>query len=149
MPDRIDQLLAGILDDPEVPGKRPLKRISSAAPQQDGPQWDERPLMKSVKGVPTEFFTIGDLAVALGRQPVTIRSWERKGWLPKSPYRTQVPKGEQVPGKAIKGRRLYTRVQIEAVIKIAHACGVMIDNGRFADWSTFRATVAAHWRTLS
>lgn len=49
---------------------------------------------------------IGELAEALGRSPATLRRWERRGVLPRAPYRSasRDPRGE---------RRLYTPGLIE------------------------------------
>lgn len=65
-----------------------------------------------VNGKVQQFYTVGTLAKALGKKPVTIRSWEAKGWLPGPSFRTPPPAGEQIPGKAVRGRRLYTKEQL-------------------------------------
>lgn len=147
MGDRIDELIAGV----DFPGSRPLRRQVIAqevkeAREEAANGWDYKPLWKSVDGVKTEFFSIGDLAHALGRKPVTVRSWEDKGWLPGSGYRTKPPKAEQVPGKAVKGRRLYTRRQIMVVVAAAEECGVLGANLRNADWKKFRQQVYTGWK---
>jgi hypothetical protein len=100
-------------------------------------------------GALTSFYTVGHLAAALGRKTVTVRSWESKGRLPHTMYRAPRPKGEQAPGKAIVGRRLYTREQVEVVISAAAAHGVMTDGGHGADWKRFTASVLAGWKTLA
>ena len=73
-----------------------------------------------VQGREVEFFGIGDLARVLGRQPVTIRSWENEGILPvptfSKPGRDKDPRGR---------RRLYTRGQIEGIWKIAGEEGIL------------------------
>lgn len=81
--------------------------------------WDTKPLSFNVGGVPTEFFTIGQLGIALGnRSANTLRAWEREGIIPRSPYvKSSVdPRGR---------RRLYTRAMIEGMIKIATEEGVL------------------------
>ena len=144
---------------PEVdfPGKRPLRVLdvalsSSIEPADD--EWDSLPLRRILNGVETEFFTIGHLGAAVGRRSGTIRSWEAAGKLPLSKYRTSLPNGEQVPGKSLAGRRLYTRAQIEAVIVAAHQYGLMHEavmkgNGRNVDWKGFAHAVLAAWKTSS
>lgn len=72
-------------------------------------------------GEDIEFFTMGALAEALNRRPVTMRLWESKGWLPTPSYRTP-------SNGAIAGKRLYTRDQIEGIIKIAKEEGVYPSN---------------------
>lgn len=98
--------------------------------------WDAKPMMFIVRGVPTEFFSIGQLGVALGnRSSNTLRAWEREGILPKSPYvkSSQDPRGR---------RRMYTRAMVEGIIKIAKEEGVLYPNKgiRLSDTSfTLRA----------
>ena len=41
-----------------------------------------RPLVYVVDGEPKEFFTVGQLAVALGRSAGTVCRWERLGIIP-------------------------------------------------------------------
>jgi hypothetical protein len=70
------------------------------------------PTVYDVAGNSVEFFTIGELAKALNRQAGTIRKWEKEGILPKSLYSS--------PSEDPRGvRRLYTRKQIEGIVKIA------------------------------
>lgn len=149
MSDPLDKVFAGV----DFPGKRPLRDLGAvAAPSKlvaIDDEWDDRPIIKNVHGVPTEFFTIGNLARALGRKTVTVRSWEAKGWLPNSTYRTRRPRSEQVPGKEVQGRRLYLRVQIEIVVAAARECGVLHDNARNAEWRRFTVLVLDGWKKLS
>lgn len=150
-----DELLDEIFGDTKpVPGKRPLRTIDNPPAAQTrklvvDDEWDKDPVVKMLRGVRTEFFEIGHLARALGRSTVTIRSWEDKGWLPHATYRTQQPKGTQVPGKKTKGRRLYTRAQIDIIITAAVAHGVMDNGGKNAKWSAFRRDVLDGWTQLS
>lgn len=71
-----------------------------------------------INGRKFECYAIGVLAKALdGRQPVTIRMWEREGLFPRPTFRSPKRQGE---GTA----RLYTREQIEGVVQIAKEEGV-------------------------
>jgi len=82
-------------------------------------EWDAKPLIFNVGGVPTEFFTIGQLATALGnRSANTLRAWEKEAIIPKSPYvkSSQDPRGR---------RRLYTRAMVEGMVRIAQEEGVL------------------------
>lgn len=74
--------------------------------------------------------------MALNRKPVTIRSWESKGWLPSASFRTPPPRSEQIPGKAVKGRRLYSEAQI--VFLVEAAITYAIDDPVKPDWVGFR-----------
>jgi hypothetical protein len=76
--------------------------------------WDENPTIKLVKGVETELFTIGALAQALEKQIVTIRLWEKKGYIPGAPYRLR---SKSLNGKKVSGNRVYTRRLIEITIE--------------------------------
>lgn len=126
--------------------KQPVNRPSQEQEPQDTDGWDKKPVVYIHGGVSREFFTIGHLADALGRSPVTIRSWESKGALPKSPYRSPRPRGETLPGKEKKGRRLWTRAQIEGILEIARTEGVIL-NGNPPN-KQFTLKVAALFREL-
>lgn len=77
-----------------------------------------KPRVFNVGGVPVEFYTVGQLAAALNRSPVTIRKWERLGYLPVAQFRT--------PGNVRqKARRIYTRAQLEVIVQIAYDEGLM------------------------
>lgn len=97
-----------------------------------------------LRGQPVEFFTIGQVARAIGRTATTLRAWEDKGVLPESGYKTQArdPRGV---------RRLYTRAQAEGVIRLAKECGVMDASSRrplhdfkTKVWALFNELKGAH-----
>lgn len=116
----------------EFPGSRPpVNRQPEAPAPEPDILWDSHPLMRFVNGVEYEFFQVGALAEALGRQPVTIRSWETKGLLPGTPFRSAMPSRSPLAtlGKTAKGRRLYLRAQIEGILQIASEEGVILNNG--------------------
>jgi hypothetical protein len=96
-----------------------------------------------IGGSDKEFFTVGELAKALSRKPVTIRMWEQRGWIPKVKYRTPPPAGEQLPGKTPKGRRLYSKDQV--VLLSDAATKYKLGDVRHANWVGFRAYVQANW----
>jgi hypothetical protein len=76
---------------------------SSASPN----RWDARPLIRLYGGLLFEFYRRGDLAKALNRAVVTIRSLEQRGILRKPTLRSE------------RGHWLYTRSQIEQLIVLA------------------------------
>jgi len=76
--------------------------------------WDSNPILKSLGGKETEFFTIGAFAQALEKEIVTIRYWEKKGYIPAAPYRL---KSKILQGKKVNGNRVYTRELIQIVIE--------------------------------
>jgi len=88
------------------------KRRKKASGETNG--WDENPIIKSLKGVETEVFTIGALALALEKKIVTIRLWEKKGYIPIAPYRLR---SKSLNGKKVNGNRVYTRELIEIAIE--------------------------------
>jgi hypothetical protein len=84
--------------------------------------WDAHPVRRTVrveeKPVTVELFTIGALAKALGKKPVTLRKWMAKGWLPQAQYR------EKLVGGAGQ-RRYWSRQQIEIIHRIAKEEGLL------------------------
>lgn len=95
----------------------------------------------SVEGEPRKFYSIGTVCRALAIKPVTLRSWEQKGWMVKPKYRTPPPKGKQVQGSA-KGRRLYTEAQLRFLVE---AYGKYV--GEQKDWEAFRKALASKYPT--
>lgn len=75
--------------------------------------WQSKPLIKTVKGKQMEFYYIGDLARALGKSVKTIRYWEQKAFIPKSPYRLP---GYMKGTKKIAGKRLLTKALIDVTV---------------------------------
>lgn len=88
------------------------RRRSKAFGESNG--WDARPLIKTLQGVETEIFTIGALSQALEKEIVTIRLWEKKGYIPIAPYRLR---SKTLQGKKVNGNRVYTRELIEIAIE--------------------------------
>lgn len=73
-----------------------------------------------VRGQETEFFTVGQLAKALGRQAVTIRKWELNGIIPRATFQAPNPKKDDRAR-----RRLYSRAQAEGIVRIAIEEGIV------------------------
>ena len=80
----------------------------------DSNGWDANPITKTLGGKETEVFTIGALALALEKTIVTIRLWERKGYIPRAPYRLR---SKTLKGEKTGGNRVYTRALIESTIE--------------------------------
>jgi hypothetical protein len=76
--------------------------------------WDSNPIIKTLGGKEVEFFTIGAMAAALKKEIVTIRYWERKGYIPTAPYRLR---SKMLQGKKVNGNRVYTRELINIIIE--------------------------------
>lgn len=121
----------------------PLPGDTQEIEEPDNVSWDTRPVVKLVKGKEVEFYTIGALCSALGRPAVTIRLWIRQGHLPAATFRMPDRNG-------IKGRRLYTREQVEAIISVARSHRIL-DSPRI-EWSkhkTFAEEIREIWSTLT
>ncbi|WP_409238329.1 hypothetical protein [Streptomyces sp. PA5.6] len=106
--------------------------------------WDSKPRVYRVGGELREFFSIGHLSMALNRQPVTIRKWERLGVIPAASF--------VIRGKTERGnRRLYTRAQVEGMIRIAQEEGILHHEGEGIHISTtnFSERVVQLFKSLS
>jgi hypothetical protein len=88
------------------------KKRKQAAGEIEG--WDENPIVKILFGKEVEVFTINALAQALDKKIVTIRLWEKKGYIPIAPYRLR---SKTLNGKKVNGNRVYTRELIEIAIE--------------------------------
>ena len=125
----------------DFPGKRePVNR--KVAPEPPPNLWDVGPRSYKVKGEPTEFFTVGHLALAVNRTARTIRYWERHGIIPPATFRA--PKPQKGAVKQV-GDRLYSRAQIEAIVAVAKEEGVL--NGK-APSTNFTTKVRRAWLSL-
>jgi hypothetical protein len=116
-----DEILKAFEGLDRVPGsKQPRREPSSLSEKRrakilgESNGWDANPIIKLVKGVETELFTISALAQALEKQIVTIRLWEKKGFIPGAPYRLR---SKTLNGAKVNGNRVYTRELIEIAIE--------------------------------
>ena len=126
------------------PGTTPPRNAGPAVDTDDLQWLDELPYrLLRVGNDVRRFYTIGTLAKALGKANVTIRSWESKGWLPQAKYRTPPPKGPQVPGKAVKGQRLYTKEQLRCLVVLYNE--YIESRGPLPDWPGFRAAIKSQY----
>jgi hypothetical protein len=133
MTDPVDNLLKSL--DDYYPGSKKKRRAvnPNAKPKkviQQG-SWDENPQVKTLpNGNVVELYSAGSLCLALGRPIVTLRLWERKGFIPRAPYRLKsiVVKGVKKPGW-----RMYSKAIVEVTIKSFESRG-LIDVPRI-DWN--------------
>jgi hypothetical protein len=144
------------LQDEYYPGSKQRRRESiemrhereaeERAEAKDNEAWDARPWLKHFKlnghELELEMFPIGSLAKALRRDSVTVRAWIRKGWLPKAQFQTKAVVGSR--GNA--GRRLWTRAQIEGIVRIAEEEGLLSDNPPRIQRTRFTQRVMAAWK---
>jgi len=126
--------------------KRPLVRHPNRHEHQplDPDRWDAKPRKIRFRGEEREFFTVGQLALALGRRPVTIRTWERNKVIPNATF--------QIPGKDgdPRGlRRLYSREQVEGLVKIAEEEGLLRGDYRAIQETDFTRRAFELFRSLA
>lgn len=99
--------------------------------------WDAEPQVKTLpNGKVLELFSAGSLGLALNRPLVTLRLWERKGYIPRAPYRL---KSMIVNGVKKPGWRMYSREIIEATVESFQSRGLLdaprVDWNRYPDLS--------------
>jgi hypothetical protein len=139
--DPIDQLFGSL--DEYYPGSKKKRRSidpKAAAKKRkvaEEGSWDSEPQIKKLpNGNVIELYSAGAFSHALGRPLVTIRLWERKGYIPRAPYRL---KSMIVNGVKKPGWRMYSRAIVEATIKAFEVRGLMeaprIDWNRHTDLS--------------
>lgn len=146
-----DEILKAFEGLDKAPGSRQERRAPSELSEKRKKQiygesngWDAKPIIKLVKGVETELFTIGALADALEKKIVTIRLWEKKGYIPAAPYRLR---SKSLNGKKVNGNRVYTRELIEIVIE-EFKVRRLLGSAR-VEWSQHEdltATIVERWK---
>ena len=98
----------------------------------------------SIGGRQTELFTITQLAQVLNRKPVTIRKWEQQGYIPKAtfvkPGANQDPRGR---------RRLYSRAQVEALVRVAQEEGILGDLHKQVSRTQFQDKALAAFKQIA
>lgn len=97
-----------------------------------GEDWDATPSYHYLQGAIREFFAIGNLAQALSRSTKTIYKWESRSLFPQATF---ILNGSSRNGR----RRLYTRQQINGVLEIALAEGILTGTRRFIGATAFPA----------
>jgi len=104
-----------------VPGSKQKRREDNPVAEKKRKQsfgesngWDTAPIIKTFRGKEMELFTISALAHALDKQVVTVRLWEKNGYIPTAPYRLR---SKELNGKTVNGNRVYTRPFIESIVE--------------------------------
>jgi hypothetical protein len=121
-----DEIEAAFADLEYIPGSKKKRRDPdpkvSRRKSGESNGWDESPTIKTLGGKETEVFTIGALAQALEKTIVTIRLWERKGYIPRAPYRLR---SKTLKGQKTGGNRVYTRNLIESAVEEFNKRGLL------------------------
>lgn len=98
----------------------------------------------TIGGKPVELYTIGQVAEVLNRKPVTIRKWEREGVIPSATFVKPGANGD-VRGR----RRLYSRAQVEALLRIAMEEKILNDLHKQITKTEFKQKALAAFRELA
>ena len=113
-----DEIEAAFADLEYIPGSKQKRRNpdTKVSRRKNGESngWDNNPIIKTLGGKEVQVFTIGALAQALEKTIVTIRLWERKGYIPRAPYRLR---SKTLKGQKTGGNRVYTRALIESAVE--------------------------------
>lgn len=140
-------------DLPDYPGKRAPKNRpdvkTGAVHRADNPLEGVQKRVLTIKGEKRDFYTVGGLAQVVGRTALTIRSWERKGWIPAPTYRSAKPSGHQDVNTSKKGYRLYSKEQVLVIYESLETQGLIgTRNGSWQEpqrWLSFIEHVQANW----
>jgi len=149
MEDQVDKFFSSL--DDFYPGskkkRRPVDPNAKPKKTKEEVSWDSNPQVKKLpNGNVVELYSAGSLCQALGRPIVTLRLWERKGYIPRAPYRL---KSIVVNGVKKPGWRMYSKAMIEATVKIFNSRGLLeaprIDWNRYPDMSI---ELADSWKVI-
>ena len=142
-----DTVIEQRFNDLDYPGKRkPVNRAKKEAPVEIN-TWDDKPVYYRIGGEKREFFTISHLAAALGYSVQSIRAWEAQGLLPRSGIRGPRTVRPVAAGRSDKGKRLWTREQIEGIVRLAQKHKVIVN--REPPTTSFCADVARLFEELA
>ena len=146
-----DEILRAFEGLETAPGSRQPRRQDTPVAQKkrakafgESNGWDENPIIKTLQGKEVELFTIGALAQALEKQIVTVRLWEKKGYIPIAPYRLR---SKSLNGKKVNGNRVYTRELIEIMIEEFSRRGLL--GSARVEWklhSDLTDAIVARWK---
>jgi hypothetical protein len=98
----------------------------------------------TIGGKPVELFTISQVAELLNRKPVTLRKWEERGVVPRATFAKPGANGDK------RGRRrLYSRAQVEALVRIAEEEKILLDPHAHIGKTHFQAKVWAAFKEIA
>jgi hypothetical protein len=143
--DEIDKAFAGLEYKPGSKQKR--REVNPKAPRKKSYEensWDSMSIVKSLGGKEVEVFTIGALAKALEKSIISIRSWEKKGYIPRAPYRLR---SKSLNGQKVGGNRVYTRVLIEIAIEEFSKRGLLgTSRVEWSEHSDLTFAIMSRWK---
>jgi hypothetical protein len=126
----MSESLAEKFEDLDYPGRRkPVNRGTKDTAPLDTPVWAVNPMRYKLPGSDEvrEFYTISHLAKALDYSIQSIRAWEDRGLLPRSGIRSPRTRGKAQAAGSHKGKRLWTREQIEGILRLARRHKVIVN----------------------
>lgn len=103
--------------------------------------------VKGRKGV-WPMYTLGQLAAALLRKPVTLRRWESQGIIPRAPYLVRGISNLDGTRDKRGDRRLYGLAHIQGIVNIAAEEGLLDDLTKKIKETGFTEKVTALFREL-
>lgn len=146
--DFIESAFAGL--DEYYPGSKRKRKKTEPKTREVNPDlsWDANPFKKTLpNNKEIDMFTIGAVASALGRPVITIRTWIKEGYLPASPYR--LPSKKNIRGEDQKGRRLYSRQMVEALITLFGKAGLLyVKRIKWSEHRQLSNEIAEAWEKL-
>lgn len=146
-----DEILKAFADLKYVPGSKRKRREEdpkvSRRKNGESNGWDANSIIKTLGGKETEVFTISALAQALEKTIVTVRLWERKGYIPKAPYRLR---SKTLKGNKTGGNRVYTRPLIESAIEEFSKRG-LLESARveWANQEDLTEALVSRWKEIT
>lgn len=148
MSDEIEEMFSDL--DNFYPGSKRKRREDSSKKLKrtvEDSDWVSSAVFKRMpNGQLFEFYQLGALAQALGRPLITVRYWMKAGYLPAAPYRLGDKKDKN--GNESRGRRLYSRAQIQAAVDLFEKAGYLELNR--IEWPDQQLTnaIAEAWDTI-
>lgn len=137
------ELFEGVDTYPGSKQRRGDTVLRASAPADVHPLDGIRPFLTSDTG--EEFFSIGQLAQALGRESGTIRKWEQTRVIPAATYQINVNENRDERAR----RRLYSRTQVEGIYEIAKDEGLLNDSRVYIGRTKFTQRVTKLFQSLS
>lgn len=133
MSDKFDEIFSEL--DDYYPGSKRKRRDPAPEKIVEANSWEKNAFKKTLpNGNTVDMYTLGSLALALGRSVKTLRFWIDEGKLPTSPYRLPNKIGSN--GKEYAGRRLYSKDMVDATVELFQKYRLMGKDR--VEWSNYR-----------
>lgn len=133
------------------PGSKvPRKPLQPASPPVPPPELGEPYGFYPVKGRAGVWpmYTLGQLATALLRKPVTLRRWESQGLIPRAPYLVHGVSNLDGTRDKRGDRRLYGLAHVQGIVDIAQEEGLLDNLTKKVKETKFTEKVVALFKEL-